>query len=153
MATFFQLQLLQPPVFAFLLLDVFANDSFNLAGGDWPARARHAATALSGSVSLDDDTVSIRLLADVRQVFTEETIASPDLVHRLVGLEDRPWADGAGGRPITQARVARLLRPFGIHPLKLRFGDKTANGYTKRMFDDPWSRYLPRNSDGCTLDT
>lgn len=75
------------------------------------------------------------------------TCASPDLVHRLVGLEDRPWADGSGGRPITQACVARLLRPFGIHPLKLRFGDKTANGYTRRMFDDPWSRYLPRNME------
>ena len=116
----------------------------DLAGGDWPSRAREAATALSGRVSVDDDTVSIRLLQDVRQVFTDATIGSADLVQRLVGLEDRPWADGAGGRPITQARVARLLRPFGIHPLKLRFGERTANGYTQRMFDDPWSRYLPR---------
>ena len=94
---------------------------------------------------MDDDTVSIRLLEDVRQVFTEATIGSAELVHRLVGLEDRPWADGAGGRPITQARVARLLRPFGIYPLKLRFGERTANGYTKRMFADSWSRYLPRH--------
>ena len=95
---------------------------------------------------MDDDTVSIRLLQDVRQVFTEETIGSAELVHRLVGLEDRPWADGPGGRPITQARVARLLRPFGIHPLKLRFGERTANGYTTRMFVDPWSRYLPHQA-------
>ena len=29
--------------------------------------------------------------------------------------------------------------------MKLRFGDKTANGYTKRMFLDPWSWYLSRN--------
>ena len=119
----------------------------DLAGGDWPMRTRRAATALSARVSVDDDTVSIRLLQDVRQVFTEETIGSADLVHRLVGLEDRPWADGAGGRPITQARVARLLRPFGIHPLKLRFGGKTANGYTRRTFADSWSRYLPRNME------
>ena len=109
----------------------------DLAGGDWPTRARHAAMALSGRVSVDDDTVSIRLLADVRRVFTEETLRSAELV--------RPWADWTGGRPITQARVARLLRPFGIHPMKLRFGERTANGYTTRMFADPWSRYLPRN--------
>ncbi len=63
---------------------------------------------------------------------------------QLVVLEDRPWVDWLGGRPITQARVARLLRPFGIHPMKLRFGARTANGYTKRMFTDSWSRYLPR---------
>ena len=119
----------------------------DLAGEDWPTRARRAATALSAQVSVDDDTVSVPLLQDVRQVFTEETIGSADLVHRLVSLEDRPWADWRGGRPITQSRVARLLRPFGIRPLKLRFREKTANGYTRRMFEDPWSRYLPRNME------
>ena len=116
----------------------------DLAGGDWPTRARHAATALSGKVSVDDDTLSIRLLHDIRRVFTDETLGSAALVGRLVGLEDRPWADWAGGRPITQARVARLLSPFGIHPMKLRFGEQTANGYTTRMFADPWVQYLPR---------
>ena len=117
----------------------------DLAGGDWPTRARRAATGLSGAVSVGDDTVSIRLLEDVGQVLTDDTIASAELVRRLVTLEDRPWADWAGGRPITQARVAGLLRPFGIHPMKLRFGERTANGYTRRMFADSWSRYLPRN--------
>ena len=116
----------------------------DLVGGDWPTQARHAATTLSGRVSVDDDTLAIRLLHDVGQVFTDETIGSAELVHRLVALEDRPWADWTGGRPITQARVARLLRPFGIHPTKLRIGETTANGYTTRMFTDPWSRYLPR---------
>ena len=42
--------------------------------------------------------------------------------------------------------VVWSLRPFGIHPMKLRFGERTANGYTKRMFLDPWSRYLPGQS-------
>lgn len=116
----------------------------DLAGSDWPTRARHAATALSERVSVDDDTLAIRLLHDVRPVFTDETLGSADLVHRLVRLEDRPWADWTGERPITQARVARLLRPFGIHPMKLRVGKQTADGYTKRMFTDSWSRYLPR---------
>lgn len=37
-----------------------------------------------------------------------------------------------------------LLRPFDIQPMKLRFGERTANGYTKRMFADACSRYLPR---------
>ena len=110
----------------------------------FPTQARHAATALSGRMSVDDDTFSIRLLHDVRQVFTDEILGSAALVHRLVVLEDRPWADWAGGRPITQARMARLLRPFGIYPTKLRLRARTANGYTRRMFADPWSRYLPR---------
>ena len=116
----------------------------DLAGGDWPTWARRAATALSGRVSVDDDTVAIRLLEDVRQVFTDETIGSAELVRRLVVLEDLPWADWRSGCPISQARVAALLRPFGIHPMKLRFGARTANGYTTRMFADAWSRYLPK---------
>ena len=116
----------------------------DLAGDDWPTAARHAATALSARGSVDDDTLAIRLLQDVRQVFTDETLGSAALVQRLIGLEDRPWADGTGGRPITQARVARLLRPFGIHPAKLRVGATTVNGYTTRMFADPWARYLPK---------
>ena len=115
----------------------------DLAGNDWLRRGRRSATALSGSVSVDDDAVSIRLLQDVRGVFREETLGSADLVRRLVVLEDLPWADWTGGRPITQACVARLLRSFGIRPPKLRFGATTANGYTKRMFVDAWSRYLP----------
>ena len=41
-------------------------------------------------MSVDDDTRAIRLLADVRQVFTEDTLGSATLVHRLVRLEDRP---------------------------------------------------------------
>jgi hypothetical protein len=28
--------------------------------------------------------------------------------------------------------------------MKLRFGETTANGYTKRMFADPWFQHLPR---------
>ena len=41
-------------------------------------------------MSVDDDTLSIRLLYDVREVFVEETIGSGALVRRLVALEDRP---------------------------------------------------------------
>ena len=114
-----------------------------LAGDDWPTEARDVAVTLSGRVSVDDDTLATRLLQDVRLVFTDQVIGSADLVRRLLVLEDRPWGEGTGGRPITPARVARLLAPFGIHPTKLRFGARTANGYTQRMFADPWSRYLP----------
>ena len=96
---------------------------------------------------MDDDAVSIRLLQDIRQVFTDERLGSADLVSRLARLEDRPWADWRNGCPISQARVATLLRPFGIYPTKLRFGHKTANGYTRRMFADAWSRYLPRSME------
>ena len=117
----------------------------DVAGARWPMRARLAATTLSARVTVDDDTVSIRLLQDIRHVFTDERLGSADLVYRLTLLEDRPWADWRSGCPISPARVATLVRPFGIRPTKLRFGNKTANGYTRRMFEDAWSRYVPRD--------
>ena len=77
----------------------------DLAGGDWPSRAREAATALSGSVSVDDDAFSIRLLQDVRQIFTDETIASADLVRRLVGRRDGGTTDHPSARGPTAEAV------------------------------------------------
>ena len=100
----------------------------DMAGGGWPRRARGAATALSAQVSVDDDAVSIRLLQDIRQVFTDERLGSADLVHRLTRLEDRPWADWRSGCSISQARVATLLRPFGIYPTNVKGGAKLDHG-------------------------
>jgi hypothetical protein len=39
--------------------------------------------------------------------------------------------------------VARLLKPFGIEPDSVRFGDGTRKGYLRDWFEDAWSRYLP----------
>ena len=41
----------------------------DLAGGDWPARARKAATTLSGDGDGADSTLGERLLADLQDVF------------------------------------------------------------------------------------
>ncbi len=37
--------------------------------------------------------------------------------------------------------LARLLKDFRIHPHKIRFGAETLNGYTRRLFEDAWTRY------------
>jgi putative DNA primase/helicase len=118
-----------------------------LAGGDWPARARQAAVSLSGAQEKDDDSLGTQLLADIREVFTDEQIASQALVERLVALEGRPWSEfGKSLKPITQNRLARLLKPYKIRPGTIRFGsgpDETAKGYRLAHFVDVFARYLP----------
>ena len=57
---------------------------------------------------------------------------------------------------LTGPRVVRtggLVKPFGIHTTTLRFGDRTANGSTRRMFADAWCRYVPRSVEPWNMAT
>ncbi len=121
----------------------------DLAGGDWPERAREAAKALTDTEG-DDDSIGVMLLADIRQIFegkTEDRISSKELAEILGEMHDRPWSEWKSGRavtkPITQNQLARLLNPFGITPKGVRFGQKTPRGYYRDDFEDAFSRYLP----------
>jgi putative DNA primase/helicase len=116
----------------------------DLAGADWPARARAAAEALTAQGS--EQTTTILLLEDIRAIFTteaEDRIFSSTLVEKLVDMETRPWGEWSRGKPITVGKVARLLAPFGIGPAKIRIGTKTLQGYRLETFEDAFARYLP----------
>ena len=43
-------------------------------------------------------------------------LSSADLVGKLTAEPDSEWAEWRSGKPITQAQLARLLRPFGVAP-------------------------------------
>src|SRR5207245_1607672 len=100
------------------------------AGGEWPARAHRAAKELAGlDDATDDDAVT--LLADLRDLFGRtDRLTSAHIVASLGAREDRPWAEGKHGKPITVRQVAALVRRFGVTPgtIKLPNGD-TAKGY------------------------
>lgn len=118
----------------------------DLASGDWPQRARQAALALSTGSMRDDDSARTLLLADIRDLFTEQDarfLPSEEIVHALVGLEERPWADWGRGKGLTKNQLARLLRPFGIKPTQQRSGSDVARGYVLDSFMDAFGRYLP----------
>jgi len=111
------------------------------AGGDWPARARRAAVELSAGRTAEDDTIGVRLLADIATVFgSAERLSSADLAARLAGLEEAPWGDWYG-RPLDARGLAKKLKPFGIRPRKVRLGEATAQGYVRGDFADAWCRY------------
>jgi putative DNA primase/helicase len=117
------------------------------AGGDWPQRARKAALTLSGEHVKEDDNIATQLFVDIRAVFTTEQIKSEKLVELLVAIEGHPWAEfGHIGKPITQNKLARLLKPYNIRPGTIRTGagqKDTAKGYKSAQFADVFERYLP----------
>jgi putative DNA primase/helicase len=118
----------------------------DLLGGAWPNEARRAALALAGGRPTED-TARITLLEDIRAIFKEEGVdrlPSGDLVKSLVELEDHPWPEWRDGRSLTATQLARLLKPFGIAPVKWR-GEgeqRTWRGYQVADFLDSFNRYL-----------
>ncbi len=119
----------------------------DLAGGEWPERARRAMVELCTGAAAQDESIGAKLLADVRAIFANrgtDRIASKDLAEALGGMEDRPWAEwGRGAKPITPPQLARQLGRFGIGPRAIRDGGDVYKGYHASDFAEAWARYLP----------
>ena len=127
----------------------------DMAGGDWPHRAREAALVLSVGTNREDESIGVALLRDIRNVFQDreaEEIATPELVAALVSMEEAPWGD-LKGREIDARRLARMLKPFAIKPSIWRDGEKTTRGYRKVDFVDTWVRYVSPSETGETSET
>jgi hypothetical protein len=113
------------------------------AGGEWPRRARLAATSLCSeeAVAL---TLGDRLLGDIRNVFGDASyLPTADLLIGLYRLEEAPWSNWYG-KPLTARSLADLLEPYRVGPKNPRVpGERRARGYCRDDFLDAWSRYLP----------
>jgi hypothetical protein len=116
----------------------------DLAGDDWPARARAAAQKLSGEAADADASIGVRLLQDCRAAFNgHDHLATKDLITSLAENEEAPWGGWHKGSPISPRSLANLLEPFGVRPRTVRLSsDQTARGYARDVFEDPWNRYL-----------
>lgn len=117
-----------------------------IAGGDWPQRAAVAFTKLTSQEDTDAQGMGVMLLADIRQVFAENStnrIFSKKLVTSLCTMLGRPWPEAHRGRPISETWLARRLHGFGISPQTLRIGDGRAKGYDLDDFAEAFERYLP----------
>ena len=133
----------------------------DLAGGEWPARARRAAVALMGTVEDADPT--IELLRDIAiEVFpgsADDIVPTEKILDKLTANEDRPWATWRRDKPISARGLARLLEPLGVHPVRLSH----VRGYRRDALDEVIARYLriqassrhstnesaPKPQDGC----
>jgi hypothetical protein len=117
----------------------------DMAGGDWPQRARDVALELSAGEARQDDSIGVRLLADIRQAFTElkvETVFTADLLKHLNAMDESPWG-GFGEKGMTGRDLSKRLKPYDIAPKQVRINERSLKGYEARWFDDAWSRYCP----------
>ena len=125
-----------------------------LAGGAWPTLAAQAAVALSGHDG-DDDPLAEQVLADLYAIFHDpatafeaperDRLSTAHVVELLVALDARPWAtyNTKTGKPVTQYQVARLLKRFGVRPVKARIDAKATNCYHRSDLEPAWRRYSP----------
>ena len=114
-------------------------------GGEWPERLRKAILAANPEFTEGVSSIEL-LLGDVRDIFDKlgrNRISSDDLITNLVEITPRPWAEyGRSGKPLTQNKLASLLKPLAITPHLLRSRDDVFRGYERRQFDEAFARYL-----------
>jgi hypothetical protein len=115
------------------------------AGGTWPARGRAAALALAGDAadSDGDQSLEIRLLIDIRNIFrglpSVGFLSTRTLLAKLREIEDAPWGDFE----FTARKLALRLAKFEVGPR--HNSTKTERGYHLEDFLDVFPRYLPSN--------
>jgi hypothetical protein len=115
------------------------------AGGQWPKRAREAATVLVGAAKEAEPSLGVRLLADLKTVFDkrgEDKLATLVVLTDLISLPESPWGD-LKGKPITDRTLASKLRQYGVKSRDIYVQDRALKGYTREDVHDVWIRYLP----------
>jgi Protein of unknown function (DUF3631)/Domain of unknown function (DUF3854) len=127
----------------------------DLAGGDWPERAREACTAfVTGAQDDTQTTTGTRLLTALRDLFyaDKSTLDGPatdmfsaDILRALNGQEEAPWGRWNDGKGINPSDLARSLRPYGVRSKSLRVGERTGKGYARADLEDTWSRYVAKH--------
>jgi hypothetical protein len=116
----------------------------DLAGGDWPIRARAAAVALSAPAEDGDASLGVKLLSDIRTAIgAASVIFTRDLCDSLNALDERPWGAFRGGKGIDARALAGKLKSYGIRSRDVRLGSDNAKGYKADDFADAWGRYCP----------
>lgn len=116
----------------------------DLAGGDWPARARAAAIELSSNGEREDDSRTAILLRDIYSVFENgagDRLKTSDLIDELSKIEESPWGDYFG-KPISAQALSKLLRPHRIKTMPVKVEGQTVRGYKREQFSDAFHRVL-----------
>ena len=120
----------------------------DIAGGQWPQRAREAAVALVAVAREVEPSLNLRLLADLRTVFGKhhDALHTKTILAELHKLEDAPW-DDIKGKPLSDNQLARRLRNYDVKPKDIRIDDVVLKGYRRADLHDAWRRYLPPLSE------
>lgn len=129
----------------------------DLAGGEWPAKARKAALALTAGAQGESPIGA--LLLDILIMFTRQACApgnewmraqggvrifSRDMVASLNADVDRPWMVLRKGKEVTERWLSQQLAPYGIRPRTVWIGETSAKGYMEEDFMEAFRRYMPK---------
>jgi hypothetical protein len=132
----------------------------DIAGADWPKRARSAAMALASVDEAEavEGDFKLMLLSDIRDIFVSEfpkglqdhddkygpRLATKRLLDELHRLEERSWsAWGKARKPMSDVTLAGMLRGYGIRSGSVRLEKgSTPKGYYLRSFQEAFARYL-----------
>jgi hypothetical protein len=130
----------------------------DLAGGDWPHRARVTAVSLVTHSQGRALSLGVLLLRDLREAFTSATadrLSTEEILSALTGMDESPWGD-LRGKPLDARGLSRRLSKYDpdLKPKVVRVGEGTIRGYEAAEFHDLWDRYLPPlpPSDECVTD-
>jgi Protein of unknown function (DUF3631) len=115
-------------------------------GGEWPAKARAAARALTKRESASryvEALIAIKGMFDARTGPDKDRMFSKDIVKELLAIEDGPWQLYSGrdyDKPITQKTLGTLLDPIKSKTVWIE--GVSLRGYTRDQFEDDFRRYL-----------
>lgn len=111
-------------------------------GGEWPKKAREAASELSGRQAVQEQSTGQVLLTDIHTIFEgSDRLRTERIVNALHDLPEAPWASYRG-RGLNQRDLGSILGRYGLKSHTVRFGDETAMGYDKADFAEVWTRYV-----------
>jgi hypothetical protein len=128
------------------------------AGGHWPTTARNACQHFVLHTTPPPTSLGVRLLADLRQVFTThgtDKMPTADLLAALLELDEAPWAD-LHAKPLDSRRLSRELGKYGVKSRDIKIDGRSIKGYRADGEDglaDAWSRYLPPAATAATAAT
>ncbi|MEO7861379.1 MAG: DUF3631 domain-containing protein [Nitrospirales bacterium] len=125
----------------------------DVAGGDWPERARVAAVALVAANRGNQLSLGVRLLTDLHSFFLTHSADAwtEDILAALHKLEEAPWGD-LKGKPLDPRKLANLLLSYGVKSDQVKIGGVNHRGYKWADFQDAWDRYLPFKEDERNID-
>jgi hypothetical protein len=120
----------------------------DLAGGEWPERARQSAEALSGLPDGEEQPLGTLLLgATVKAFDGRDRITTANLLNAINEDDELPFGAFRDGQGLDSRGLARFLRPYGVRPRTIRTGDDPNHrGYIREQFSEVWARWLPAPS-------
>jgi putative DNA primase/helicase len=115
-----------------------------VAGGDWPDRAREAARTLEAASQAVDPTE--QLVHDVARTWKAEgwteAVASGDLVEKLNASETSPWGSwGKTGKGLTTHTLASMFKVLKVRPRLGRSDRGVVRGYWLVDLEPVFERY------------